>query len=110
MKEQQTKVAGKTAAIIAYFTIFGSIIAIFLNLEDKHKFAQYHTRQGMLLHLMLLLVGSLTFGFQNFYIDLGMYIAYLVLWFYGFLGAISGTYNEIPLVGPFAQKFLNKII
>lgn len=110
MKEKPTKVEGKTAAIVAYFTVFGSIIAIFLNLENKHKFAQYHTRQAMLLHLLLLLIGTLIAGFQNFYIDLGMYITYLVLWFYGFLGAISGTYNEIPLVGPFAQKFLNKII
>ncbi len=108
--KEQHPIKGKTPAIIAYLTVFGSIIAIFLNLENKYKFAQYHTRQALLLHLLFLLFGSLIAGFESIYIDTAFYITYIVLWVYGFIGAVSGKMNEIPFVGPFSQKFLNKII
>lgn len=109
MKEQKT-IEGKTAAITAYLTIFGSIIAIFLNLEKKYKFAQYHTRQALLLHLLFLLFGSLIAGFESIYIDTAFYITYIVLWVYGFVGVVSGKINEIPFIGSFSQKFFSKII
>lgn len=108
--ETEGNVKGKTPAIVTYFTIFGSIIAIFLNLEEKHEFARFHTRQALALHLFLLLSLALISGFENVMIYSAFYLAYIVLWVYGFIGAIAGKKHEIPFLGPFAQQFFSKII
>ena len=50
--EKSTDVPGKNIAVIAYLTIIGAIIALFMNNEPKHTFARVHTRQAFGLHLM----------------------------------------------------------
>jgi hypothetical protein len=42
--ENQTVNEGKTAAIIAYITIFGTIIAYILNAGKKNSFTSFHIR------------------------------------------------------------------
>ena len=37
----------KNAAIVAYLTIIGAVIAIFMNSENKSAFASFHIRQAM---------------------------------------------------------------
>ena len=37
----------KNAAIVAYLTIIGSVIAIFMNSENKSSFASFHIRQAL---------------------------------------------------------------
>lgn len=108
---------GKSAAIVGYLTIFGSIIAIFMNMEDQNKFASFHIRQALGIHLMLILFGVLVNGFGAYFSDFvnlmigaAFYLSYFILWIYGFIGAVMEKYNEIPLIGPFSQKFFKKII
>ena len=36
----------KTSAIISYITIVGTIIAYFMNMEEKNEFASFHIRQA----------------------------------------------------------------
>ena len=45
---------GKTTAIVAYFTLIGSLIALSMNNDPKHEFARFHTRQAFGLHIMFL--------------------------------------------------------
>jgi len=37
---------GKTAAVVAYITLIGTIIAFFMNNDDKNQFASFHIRQA----------------------------------------------------------------
>ncbi|PQB07207.1 hypothetical protein BST83_08630 [Polaribacter filamentus] len=43
--ENHTVNEGKTAAIISYITIFGTIIAFFMNNSKKNSFTSFHIRQ-----------------------------------------------------------------
>lgn len=105
MEEKQAK----TTAIVSYFTIIGALIAISMNNEPQYDFARYHARQAFGLHLTFIAFGifiSLWGGVYAFY---GLYIFYVVLWGYGFTGAITNKKQEMPIVGPLYQKWFTFI-
>lgn len=116
MKIKQER-SGKTAAIVAYFTIFGSILALFLNSdENKHKFASFHIRQALGINILLILIGVIVSGLpqsvsdlQSLMISSPLYLAYFILWIYGFVGAVSGKKNKVPLIGNLCQKTFKKL-
>lgn len=100
---------GKTTAIIAYFTIVGSLIAISMNMEPKNEFARFHTRQAFGLHLMFLgFALFLSYAF-NEYAWYGLYVLYIVLWGYGFVGALAEKKQSVPILGPYFQKWFTFI-
>ena len=100
---------GKTPAIVAYFTILGALIAMSMNIEPKNDFARFHIRQAFGLHIMFIgFALFLSYAF-NEYAWYGLYVLYLVLWGYGFVGAITGKKQEAPILGPFFQKWLTFI-
>ncbi len=100
---------GKTTAIVAYFTLIGSLIALSMNNEPKHEFARFHTRQAFGLHIMFLgLALFLSYAF-NEYAWYGLYILYMVLWGYGFVGALTDKKQEVPVLGPYFQKWFTFI-
>lgn len=111
MKIKKEK-AGKTAAIVAYITIFGSILALFLNTdENKHEFASFHIRQALGINLLIILFGILINGLYdsltetlNLMIGSAFYLAYFILWIYGFVGAVSYKKNKVPLIGNLCQN------
>ncbi len=116
MKSPTPEIPGKTPAIIAYITIFGTILALFLNSETKSKFANFHIRQALGINLTLILFGVLVNGFgeyfsetMNFMIGGAFYLSYFILWIYGFIGAVSGKKTLLPIVGNFFQKFFQKL-
>lgn len=116
MKMPKPEKAGKTPAIVAYLTIFGTILAMFLNSETKSKFANFHIRQALGINLTLILFGILVNGFgeyfsdtMNFMVGSAFYLCYFILWIYAFIGAVSGKKTLIPLVGNFFQKFFQKL-
>lgn len=102
-------VKGKTTAIVAYFTIVGALIAITMNMEPKHGFARFHTRQAFGLHLLFLAVALFLSVWFNKYAWYGLYIGYMALWFYGFLAALAGKESEVPVLGPYFQKWFTFI-
>lgn len=77
---------GKTAALAAYFTIVGSLIAISMNSDPKNAYARFHTRQAFGLHLLFIAFGILSSNWGNLYSFFGLMLSYTILWFYGFLG------------------------
>ncbi len=100
---------GKTTAIIAYFTIVGSLIAFSMNMEPKNEFARFHTRQAFGLHIMFLgfaLFLSYAFSAYAWY---GLYVLYIVLWGYGFIGALTEKKQSVPILGPYFQKWFTFI-
>ena len=100
---------GKTTAIVAYFTIVGSLIALSMNMEPKNEFARFHTRQAFGLHIMFLgLALFLSYAF-NEYAWYGLYILYIVLWGYGFVGALTEKKQSVPILGPLFQKWFTFI-
>ncbi|MFD0932134.1 DUF4870 domain-containing protein [Psychroflexus salinarum] len=109
--------SGKTAAIVAYFTIFGSILAIFLNTdENKNEFASFHIRQALGINLLLIFIGVIVGGIpenisnlQSIMISSPLYLAHFILWIYGFIGAVSGKKNKVPIIGNLCQTIFKKL-
>lgn len=95
---------GKTNAIISYITIIGTIIAIVQNSEAKNPFASFHIRQALGIILSFFALGYIVGGFDSWTVTIAFYIFFFILWLYGFLGALQGQANLLPIVGPFFQK------
>ena len=106
MNEQ---VEGKTTAIIAYLTMLGALIAITMNLEPKHDFARFHTRQAFGLHLVFIGCAIFLSTAFNKYAWIGLYIFYIALWFYGFIAALNNSKKEVPILGGYFQKWFTFI-
>jgi len=108
---------GKTVAIVAYFTIFGSILALFLNSdENKHQFASFHIRQALGINFILIFIGVVVSGIpesvsnlQALMISSPLYLAYFILWIYGFIGAVTGQKNKVPILGNLCQKIFKQL-
>lgn len=100
---------GKKAATAAYLTIFGTIIAFFINFDDRDKFAYFHIRQALGIQLFFYLVLFFVSNFQNEMISWSFYIFFTALWFYGFISALNNSMRPIPLLGDFFQKFFKMI-
>ncbi len=108
MEEQDIK-EGKTTAIVAYITMVGALIAITMNLEPKNPFARFHVRQAFGIHLVFLGVALFLSVWFLKYALLALYVFYFVMWLYGFLGAISGKANTMPVIGAYFQKWFTFI-
>ncbi|MCK0145658.1 hypothetical protein MWU78_08390 [Arenibacter sp. F26102] len=100
---------GKTTAIVAYLTMVGALIAISMNSDAKNEFARFHTRQAFGLHLVFLGFAIFLSNWYNEYAWYGLYVFYIVLWFYGFLGALNNKKQEVPILGSYFQKWFTFI-
>lgn len=100
---------GKTTAIVAYFTMVGALIALSMNMEPKNHFARFHTRQAFGLHLYFLAMALFLSQWFNAYAWYGLYISYLILWGYGFIGALENKKRPVPLIGAYFQKWFTFI-
>lgn len=103
---QQDIERGKRNAIISYITIFGVIIAYFLNNEEDKKsvFASFHIRQSLGLWLTFWALGYIIGSFDSWLVTSGFYLFFAVLFIYGFSSAITGKTQKVPLVGDLYQK------
>ena len=106
---EQTIEEGKKLAIVAYITIFGPIIAYFLNNDKKNDFSSFHIRQGLGLWIMFLLLGRVISSFDSWVISSSFYLSFTVLFIYGISSAISGKTQQVPLVGALFQKIFSNI-
>jgi uncharacterized membrane protein len=99
----------KNAAIVAYLTIIGAIIAIFMNNENKNSFASFHIRQALGIFLTFFALGYPIGYFDNWMISSAFYVFFFILWIYGFMGALNGEEKKVPLVGDFYQNVFKSI-
>lgn len=99
----------KNAAIVAYLTIIGAVIAIFMNNENKSAFASFHIRQALGIFLTFFVLGYPIGYFDSWMISSAFYIFFFILWIYGFLGALNGEEKKVPLVGDFYQNLFKSL-
>ncbi|UJH91836.1 hypothetical protein LZ575_04025 [Antarcticibacterium sp. 1MA-6-2] len=100
---------GKSAAIVAYITIVGTIIAFFLNNDTKNTFASFHIRQALGIHITYFLLGALISIFDSWMITYAFWIFIFVLWGYGIVTAIQGEQREVPILGNKFQNWFSTI-
>ncbi|HMQ43887.1 hypothetical protein [Mariniflexile maritimum] len=95
---------GRKHAIISYITIFGTIIAFYLNNDSKNVFASFHIRQALGLWLTFFALGYMVGIFDSWFISSGFYLFFAVLFIFGFVSALNKKMQAVPLVGAFYQK------
>jgi uncharacterized membrane protein len=100
---------GRKNAIISYITIFGTIIAYYLNNENKSAFASFHIRQSLGLWLTFFALGYIIGSFDSWLVSSSFYLAFAVLFVYGLSNAINRKAQEVPLVGAFYQKIFSNL-
>ncbi|MEX0275743.1 MAG: hypothetical protein AB3N16_15335 [Flavobacteriaceae bacterium] len=101
----QTIREGKTIAIIGYLTLIGTFIGITMNIEPKNAYARFHLRQAFGIHMVFFVFAIMNNMWGNLYGFYGIWVGYLVLWIYGFVGALNQKFNTIPFLGPYFQKW-----
>ena len=100
----------KNTAIIAYLTIIGSVIVIFMNQEEnKSEFASFHIRQALGLFISFFLLGYFVGYADSWTATSAFYIFYFILWIYGFSSALQGQTRLLPLVGTFFQNLFKNL-
>ena len=100
---------GKQAAIVSYLTFIGTVIAIFMNNENKNNFASFHIRQSLGIFVSWFALGYFVSYFDNWGVSSGFYLFIFILWIYGFIGAIQGEQKIVPIVGEFYQKLFKNL-
>ncbi|WP_321538344.1 hypothetical protein [Flavobacterium piscinae] len=90
---------------MAYLTIIGAVIAIFMNNENKSAFASFHIRQALGIFLTFFLLGYPIGYFDSWMISSAFYVFFFILWIYGFLGALNGEEKSA-----ISRRFLSKFI
>ena len=104
MMSENTIEEGKSNAIISYLTIIGTIIAFYLNNDKKNEFTSFHVRQALGLWLTFFAWGYIIGGFDSWFVTLGWYFFFGVLFIYGFMTAVTGRAEPTPILGKFYQK------
>ncbi len=99
----------KNAAIVAYLTIIGTVIAIFMNNENKSAFASFHIRQALGIFLTFFALGYPVGYFDSWMISSAFYIFFFILWIYGFMGALNNEEKKVPLLGDFYQNIFKSL-
>lgn len=100
---------GKTAAIIAYLTIFGTLIAYIMNSSKKNYFTNFHIRQMIGLFLLSMANKYIVYDFLGSTAGWLFGVCLFVLWIIGFIGAINGEEKEVPFVGEYFQNWFHGI-
>lgn len=101
--------SGKTTATVAYLTIFGTIIAFFMNFEKRNEYAYFHIRQAMGLFATFFFISVFIGYFDSAMISGSFYIFFIVLWFYGFMSALNNSTKPVPLLGDFYQNLFKMV-
>ncbi|MBJ6369029.1 hypothetical protein [Snuella sedimenti] len=106
---QQDIETGKGLAIVSYITIIGTIIAFFMNNDKKNPFTNFHIRQALGLWLTYFVLAWVVSAFDNWLATFGFWIFFGVLFIYGFINAIGGKAQAVPLLGELFQKWFASI-
>jgi uncharacterized membrane protein len=105
---------GKAAGIVSYFFIVGWLIAYFALHHNKTGLGSYQLRQTLLFHIIST-VAVVALDILFFYLLFSpdywaasalnwlVRTSIIVLWVFGFLGAINGEKKPMPLIGKKAQ-------
>lgn len=107
--EQSIGKIGKTKAIIAYITMLGWVIALFMNRDPKSEFSAFHIRQALGLHLLYLFLAAIATGFNSWAATIGFYVFIFILFIFGLSQAVMGKKTSIPFIGAYFQKWFKPL-
>lgn len=107
--DENTIEEGKTLGLVAYLTLFGTLIAFFMNKDKGNPFTSFHIRQGFGLGMLYIIIAFVISSFDNMMISMSFWIFFSVLYMYGIFSAITGKLNKIPMLGEFFQKAFKNI-
>ena len=99
----------KTLGIVSYLTLIGTIIAMVQNSEKRSAYVSFHIRQALGTMLLFFALGYPIGYFDSWMVSSAFYVFFFILWVYGFIGAVQGQMNLIPVLGPFFQKFFKSL-
>jgi len=99
----------KNTAIVAYLTIIGAVVAIFMNQDNKSEFASFHIRQALGLFISFFLLGYLVGYLDSWSASSAFYLFYFILWIYGFSGALNDQTKEVPVIGKYFQQWFSSL-
>ena len=99
----------KISAIAAYFTFIGLIIAFFINLEEKHEFANFHIRQSLGIQTLFYATGALLGIYPSVYAGYGFLLFFFIVWTFGVSTAAMTETKPVPLFGGLFQKVFSFI-
>lgn len=103
----QTIEEGKSLAVLCYFTFVGTLIAIFMNLEKKNPFTNFHIKQ-MIGLIIMLIFSNVVERFVNSWLGTAFWAITFLSWLYALIYAIKGEMKLIPVIGEkFQQWFSN---
>lgn len=108
----------KLIIILSYFLI--GIIWYFVDDKQQNKNTKFHVKQALNLFILsfgvsilfAILTGVLsliTLGIFSIIagpINTILQLIFLILWILGIINAVNGKNKEIPVIGPFAKKYL----
>ncbi|HNB38971.1 MAG TPA: hypothetical protein PLV97_06805, partial [Chitinophagales bacterium] len=100
---------GKTAAVVAYLTIIGLIIAFVININKKSTFASYHIKQAIGLTLTGFTLSIIERIVHNGFILGVLSLGLLVLWIMGIVNAITEKQKPVPLLGEKYEEFFKNL-
>ncbi|GAA0870937.1 hypothetical protein GCM10009117_00820 [Gangjinia marincola] len=103
--DQQTVQEGKTTAVIAYIFFIGGIIAVFMNIDSKNKFAAFHIRQAVGIHLTYFLFIFIISNLDSWLISTCFILIIMTSYLYGIVNAAQGKANLLPVVGTYFQQW-----
>ncbi|WP_299335248.1 hypothetical protein [uncultured Psychroserpens sp.] len=96
-------------AIVAYITLIGTLIAFYMNREERNPLVSFHVRQALGLWLLQMFLGYFIGAFDSWMISMSFWIFFIALFLYGIFGAVGKQMNEVPILGPFFQKIFSSI-
>lgn len=105
----QTIKKGKALACVSYLSIFGVLIAYFLNSENKNPFTRFHIRQSLGLWLTYFICAVSVSKFDSETLRYCLWISFGSLLIFGFFMALIGSLMPIPILGNLFQKWLKNI-
>ena len=109
MFDNQDIKSGKGCAVISYFYLLGVLIAYLTNSDKKSQFAYFHIRQSLGLWLSFMALGYPIGYFDSWQITGSFWMAFGILFIYGFSTALSGNMIPVPLVGNLYQTAFKNI-
>ena len=108
--QTQSGMDPKTLAIISYITLIGTIIALIINMNNKHPFASFHIRQTLGLGLTMIALSFIAIiPFLGWLVYAVGGILLFIMWVIGLLGALNGEEKVVPILGDKYQEWFNGI-
>jgi len=100
----------RTAGVLCYlFAWVGSLVFLFL--EPKNRFVRFHAMQSILFFGTLSILEWVCgfFPFALFGVGAALGLVNFIGWIVLMVAAGRGRYYKLPIIGDYAEKFVNQI-